>query len=111
MAQWRIDIDPQGQGAPARFEFAQTPDVRPGDLVFWRNNDTKAHFPTPTETIQNGVCTPADFSFMTDQIAPNAPSAAFAVGTAGTIKYRCSLHEGEVGTINISGADSAGTVA
>ncbi len=91
---WRINITPH-DGGPATFEFEQTPDIRPGDSIVWRNDDAKAHFPTPDD---------GSFEFMGSQIAPGSSSTAFAPSKAREIKYHCSLpgHEDETGTITVT---------
>jgi len=93
---WRINItrSPKRRG-PAIFEFEQEPDIRIGDQIIWSNDDTVPHFPTPVDQ---------PFVFMANQIAAKSTSSAFAPNAAGTIKYVCSLHNGESGTIEVGDA-------
>jgi plastocyanin len=96
---WRININPNPGGRPTRpavFEFDQPPDVETGDQVIWSNNDDQAHFPVPDPPDPTGVG-----SFMPTQIAPNSTSPGFAFGTAGTVKYHCTLHPEETGVIEV----------
>jgi plastocyanin len=90
---WRVNIKKNPKkGGPAIFEFEETPQVNVGDLVFWSNDDTVAHFPglagNPT-------------AFMSNQIAAGSSSPNFAPAKISTINYICSLHEGETGVINV----------
>lgn len=90
---WRINIKTNPKkGEPALFEFEETPQVNVGDLVFWSNTDTVAHFPCLANQQQ---------AFMTNQIAAKSSSRNFAPGKAGTIHYICSLHSGEKGVIEV----------
>ena len=89
---WRVNIrrNPKQPG-PAIFEFDQQPtDIQIGDQIIWSNDDTVPHFPTPVDQT---------FVFMANQIAGKSTSSAFAPNANGTIKYVCSLHNGESGTI------------
>ena len=97
---WRINIKPQPDG-PATFEFEQEPDVRVGDHIIWRNDDTVPHFPTPVDPKE---------SFMSNKIAAQSSSSAFAPSKAGTIEYKCELHEGEGGVIKVGSAPGEGSV-
>jgi hypothetical protein len=55
--------------------------VRPGDQVFWRNDDTQAHWPAAP-----GV------QFMPNQIAPNSSSQAWVADVQPTsLTYRDTL--------------------
>lgn len=91
---WRINIKKNPKpAAPAIFEFEETPQtIYVGDLIFWSNNDTVPHFPTPVAQT---------YLFMANQIAAKSTSPSFAPGTVGKIQYICSLHEGETGTIDV----------
>jgi plastocyanin len=90
---WRINIkkNPKPPG-PAVFEFDQAPQIEVGDQIFWSNQDSVAHFPTPLDPT---------FVFMPNQIAANSTSPAFAPGQTGKIDYICSLHKDEKGTIDV----------
>ncbi len=104
---WNININPNpAKPSQANFDppFLGPPkqQVEPGDQVFWANNDTQAHWPgllAPDGSINKSY-------FMPNQIAPNSQSSIFAVGSSGTLKYACSLHPGEIGTIKIVDAGS-----
>ena len=90
---WKINIEKNPKkGGPAVFEFEETPQVNVGDLVFWSNNDTVAHFPCE---VGNPTI------FMANQIAAKSSSPNFAPSKAGTINYICSLHKGETGVIEV----------
>jgi hypothetical protein len=66
--------------------------ARPGDQVFWRNDDTQAHWPAA-----NGV------QFMPNQIAPNSSSQTWvADAQAQTLTYR--------DTLDTSGSAPTGTI-
>jgi plastocyanin len=90
---WRINIkrNPRPPG-PAIFEFDQPPQIQVGDQIIWSNGDGVAHFPTPVDQ---------PFVFMANQIAASSTSSAFVPNQVGTIKYVCSLHLGESGTIEV----------
>jgi plastocyanin len=93
---WRINIKPNPTpGGPAIFEFDQPPQIQVGDQIVWSNDDTLAHFPTPVDQT---------YAFMANQIAANSTSPAFAPSQQGTIRYHCSLHPSETGTIVVGPA-------
>ena len=96
---WKIAIkrNPKQPG-PAIFEFDQQPDIQIGDQIFWSNEDTVPHFPTPVDQ---------KFVFMANQVAAKSTSSAFVPNANGTIKYVCSLHNGESGTIVVGSAPPA----
>lgn len=86
---WTITIkrNPMPPG-PAIYDPSQV-QTEIGDQVFWRNDDTVPHFPTPVGQ---------SYVFMPNQIAPHSTSPAFAPSTKGiTIRYVCSLHPDETG--------------
>lgn len=87
---WTVTIkrNPQPPG-PAIVDPSQV-QAQIGDQVFWRNDDTVPHFPTPVGRT---------YAFMSHQIAPRSTSSAFAPGAKGTITYCCALHPNETGTI------------
>jgi plastocyanin len=90
---WRINVKKNPKnGEPALFEFEETPQVKVGDLVFWSNTDTVAHFPCMANQQQ---------AFVMNQIAAGSSSTNFAPATVGTINYICSLHSGEKGVIKV----------
>jgi len=104
---WRINITKNPQpGKPARFTFEESPQqVAVGDNVFWSNRDRVAHWPA-LATNQN--------AFMTNQIAPDSSSPAFAPEAASpdptktrTINYICWLHKDETGVIEVRPAPPA----
>jgi hypothetical protein len=104
---WRINITKNPQpGKPAVFTFEQSPpQVMVEDSVFWSNKDQQAHWPA-LATNQN--------AFMTNQIAPNSSSPAFAPAAATpdptktrTINYICWLHKDETGVIEVQPAPPA----
>jgi plastocyanin len=70
--------------------FSPNPvNVAVGTTVTWTNNDSTTH----DATANNG-------SFATGLIAPGR-SASVTFQTAGTVAYRCTIHPGMVGTINV----------
>ena len=90
---WRINIKKNPKpAAPAIFEFEEKPQIYVGDLVFWSNDDTVPHW--PCEVGKPKV-------FMDNQIAAKSTSSNFAPSQVGTINYICSLHEGELGAIEV----------
>jgi plastocyanin len=96
---WTINIKPNPYGGPTKpaiFEFDQPPQIQLGDQVVWSNNDGQDHFPAPDDPDPNGIK-----EFMPTQIAPNSTSPGFAFSKTGTIKYHCSLHPEEIGTIEV----------
>jgi plastocyanin len=91
---WRINIKRKPDGtATFEFDVQPPPDVRVGDQIIWSNDDDQdqPHFPQPD----------AGGTFMPYQIAAHSTSPAFALSTPGTIKYHCSLHPDETGTIEV----------
>ena len=97
---WRINIRKNPEpGGPAVFEFDDAaPQVEIGDQVFWSNGDGRAHWPALDSNRE---------FFMTNQIAADSTSPAFAPGTTGTINYICWLHPGEAGVITVCDAPDA----
>ncbi|MDQ6943109.1 MAG: hypothetical protein M3169_11435 [Candidatus Eremiobacteraeota bacterium] len=68
--------------------------ARPGDQVFWRNDDTQAHW--PGTTAQKTI-------FMPNQIAPNSSSQAWvADAPANPLTYK--------DTLDTSGSAPTGTI-
>ena len=118
--QLSIEINPISTPSPTQTaQFApSTKTVMVNDLVFWRNNDTKAsHQPMP-------VGGPND-AWVTKPVPPAvdsplgggaATSNTFSYGPSGTTKqgipYTCALHSGEKGTLvvlnNITISPNAG---
>lgn len=86
---WTISIKRNSQPPGCTiFEPSQV-QAEVGDQVFWRNDDSVPHFPTPVGQ---------SYVFMPNQIAPNSTSPAFAPSQSGvTISYVCSLHPNETG--------------
>ncbi|MEA2719500.1 MAG: Cupredoxin-like domain [Candidatus Eremiobacteraeota bacterium] len=82
----KITIRP---GTPAH--FAPSPaNVNAGDDVFWDNEDSKPHWPTPAGAAKD--------YWLDEPIQPHQPSDGISMET-GTFTYVCSLHSGETGTI------------
>ena len=116
-----IEINPISNPSPTQTaQFVPSPKtVMVNDLVFWRNNDTKAsHQPMPVGSTDPTV-------WVTKPIPPavdsplgggTATSNTFSYGPSGTTKqgipYTCALHTGERGTLvvlnNITIAPNAG---
>ncbi|MGA2127101.1 MAG: hypothetical protein ABSG76_13215 [Xanthobacteraceae bacterium] len=67
-----------------------------GDLVYWRNQDTEAHWPAAIEDGQ-----PVPSSFVPNQIPPGGVSSFFSPGAEGTIEYGCVLHPDERAKIQV----------
>lgn len=70
--------------------FAPNPiDVATGATITWMNNDTRTHDSTSN-----------DGSWASGPIAPGGQfSRTFS--SAGTFPYRCTIHPGMVGTVNV----------
>jgi plastocyanin len=98
-----IDIDALSGAPPGtpQAEFKpQNITVAVGDVIYWRNNDSKAHWPTTSATpIVNDAW--MDYQIPGKLHGQPAPTSQQAVsfGTAGTYHYVCGLHHGETGTI------------
>ena len=84
-------------GSQAAFDPPSQP-AAVGDDVYWRNEDTQAHWPTPAPPTD-------DAAWLDYQIpgivhgAPPAVSDGVAFGATGTYAYVCALHNGETGEI------------
>ena len=97
---WTININTNKPQPPlARFDPNPLTQVAPGDQLFWANNDVEAHWPG----LQNSDGTINETYFIPNQIAPNSTSDAFSAAASGTLKYACSLHPDETGTIVVQG--------
>ena len=69
------------------------------DQIFWTNNDSVAHWPGLLK--DDGSVD--QMSIMPNQIAPNGDtSQSFSPSSAATLKYACSIHPTEQGTINVT---------
>jgi plastocyanin len=85
----QVGFDPQSQPAAV------------GASVYWRNEDTEAHWPTPAPYAK-------DDAWLDYQIPgvvggqPPAVSDGVSFGTAGTYDYVCALHQDETGTVVVS---------
>jgi plastocyanin len=95
MPDWPVTIK---KGANNQVTFEPSPcQALIGDIVYWRNQDTQAHWPA---AIQNGQ--PAPMSFMQNQIPPGGVSTFFSPGApAGVIEYGCVLHPDERAEIQV----------
>lgn len=97
--QWQIKIVP-ASGGGITYEPLNLTGVEVGDEVFWRNNDSKPHWP--------GVVNYPTY-FMPNQIAPGSSSSAW-VPDAGTIGQTISYVDnpgtgsgsGPTGTVTVS---------
>ena len=82
-----VTFDPNPLAASAR------------DQIFWTNHDGVPHWPgllNPDNTINTTF-------FMPNQIAQNGDtSPSFSPSSAMTLKYACSIHPNEQGTINVT---------
>jgi plastocyanin len=96
---WSIRIN-RKSSPPSGAQFDPNPllDAAPGDQIFWANNDTEAHWPG----LLNSDGSISTRYFMPNQIAPNSTSQPFSPPAGGTLKYACSLHPGETGTIQVT---------
>lgn len=96
--QEKITIEKDAQGGGAVFE-PEPLDIAVLDQICWSNRDSEPHWPG----LLNEDGTIDETFFMPNQIAPNGDtSATFSFSKAGTFKYACSLHPGEIGTINVA---------
>lgn len=97
--QWLININKKPVPPPGiQFEPNPLSNVALDDQIVWANNDSVAHWPG----LLNSDGTINKTFFMANQIAPQSSSDTFVVGASGTLKYVCSLHPGETGTIQIT---------
>ena len=100
--QVKIDIDPIPQPLSNKTAVFNPPKivVMAGDLVFWRNNDTRfVHQPMPVGGAPNAwVTTPIAVKLGDDAATSNTVS--FNSGTTiNGVPYTCAQHSGETGTI------------
>lgn len=100
--QVKIDIDPTPQPLSNKTAVFNPPKivVTAGDLVFWRNNDTRyVHQPKPVGGADNAwVTTP--ISVKQDDQAGTSNTLSFNSGTTiNGVPYVCAQHSGETGTI------------
>ena len=92
-----------GGGSP-RISFDPNPLVaNEGDQIFWTNNDTQPHW--PGRVMGDGSINKT--FFMPNQIAPNGDvspifSTVVTADSSAPLKYACSLHPEETGSITIS---------
>jgi plastocyanin len=90
----------RGAGSDAEFDPASQP-AAVGATVYWRNEDTKAHWPTPAPLGEKDAW--LDYQIPgTVSGQPPAVSDGVSFGTAGTYDYICALHQDEAGTIVVS---------
>lgn len=68
--------------------------IKVGDTVTWKNNDSQAH--TASKTGGPGP------NFDSGGIAPGASSAPVTFNTAGTVTYRCNIHTNMTATIQVN---------
>lgn len=87
-AQTTVTITITGQGGKAAFN-PNPATVASGQLVVFKNNDVVTHHIVLD-----------DNTMQTTDIAPNATSAAVAMGTSGSQTYHCTIHPGMVGAFN-----------
>jgi plastocyanin len=66
-----------------------TANVKVGQLVAWKNNDTTTHRPILSDV------------FDTKALAPGATSAAFTIA-AGSYDYKCTIHPSMTGMIVVT---------
>ena len=64
--------------------------VRVGQTVAWKNNDTTAHDATQDAS-----------RFATGIVSAGATSSPITMSAAGTFTYHCTIHPGMVGTITV----------
>ncbi|HYP28566.1 MAG TPA: hypothetical protein VE262_17780 [Blastocatellia bacterium] len=100
--QVKIDIDPTPQPLSNKTAVfnPQKIVVTAGDLIFWRNNDTRyTHQPKPVNGATNAwVTTP--ISVKLDDQAGTSNTLSFNSGTTiSGVPYVCAQHSGETGTI------------
>ena len=94
MPDWPVTIK---KGASNQVTFEPSPcQALIGDLVYWRNQDTEAHWPAAIEDGQ-----PAPSSFVPSQIPPGGVSSFFSPGAEGIIEYGCVLHPDERAEIQV----------
>ena len=98
---WIINVNNPKKPQPGQAQFDPNPltQVAPGDQIVWANNDDCAHWPG----LLNANGTINETFFMPNQIAPNSTSAAFSPAADATLKYVCSIHPKEEGTIQVQG--------
>lgn len=65
--------------------------VRVGQTVAWRNADSLTH-----------TATSAGTGFDTGNVGAGATSTPVMMGTAGSFDYRCRIHPGMTGTVNVT---------
>jgi plastocyanin len=96
---WSISIN-SNTSPPPEAQFNPDPllQVEPGDQIFWANNDNAAHWPG---LLNSDGSINATF-FMPNKIAAHSTSEPFSPSVGGTLKYVCSLHPDEQGTIQVS---------
>jgi plastocyanin len=96
----KIDINDQAGNTLASFN---PPDLQaqPGDLIFWLNNSSVAHWPAPTaDPKDQKKWLPYQIPGRTANQDP-AASQSITFASDVTIDYVCSLHHGEKGRITV----------
>ena len=95
MAQTCIIAIDNGQFTP------QSQTVAPGDIIYWRNNDSHPHWPAPSVA---GKTNWMDFQIPGKLPGEPAPTSQQAVSFAAkaTVTYVCALHPDETGTIDVT---------
>jgi plastocyanin len=94
MPQWPITII---GGTPATFNPNQQL-ANVGDEIFWSNKDSQPHWPGLVKA--DGTINTT--FFMPNQIAPNSPSSTFIPNASGLLRYKCSLHPNESGSVQVA---------
>ena len=111
MPDWSIKIVPNPSGvanAPGRFEPLE---ANLDDIVSWNNTTKDEHQPWPTDSNYQPLnVTPDSPEYLSDEISPGQPSAAYdlimpatvdPVTGIGTLYYYCKCHPAEHGTIKV----------
>ncbi len=98
-----IAINP---GAP-NATFSPNPEnVGTGTVISFRNNDSKAHWPTPAPAAGQPVVNNAWMDFQIPGKLPNQPAPVgiqqVSFSAAGTYHYVCALHPHEKGSIVVT---------
>jgi plastocyanin len=94
---WKISIGRKRSDGKSEFEPTYLV-VNKNDQIYWENNDTNPHWPG----LMNADGTIDATFFMQNQIPPSGISTVFVPGVEGDFTYSCSLHQGEMGRIQVN---------
>jgi plastocyanin len=95
---WKISID-EAPGQPGVFNPSSLT-VAAGDLIFWSNDTSDAHWPAPAGQPEDTWFSYQIPGKLPDQPAPASPQISFPSATQ--VNYVCALHPQMTGVIIVT---------